>query len=141
SLGADDGAGQRYAVEASARDVAAAARAAADKLLVALGRNPADTTAEAGSDAVLLKRIDAAVLADDPDSARALIAQASAEEQQSAEVGVRLAKIDFRSGKLDAARERLVALLDEAPAKTAPVLRASILTGLRAIPVRQDTRA
>ena len=138
SLDADDGAGKRYAVDARARDVAAAARAAADKLLVALGRSPADTTAEAGSDAVLLKRIDAAVLADDPDSARALIAQASAEEQQSAEVGVRLAKIDFRSGKLDAARERLVALLDEAPAKTAPVLRASILNGLGSIAVRED---
>ena len=141
SLDADDGAGQRYAVEASARDVAAAARAAADKLLVALGRRPADTTAESASDALLLKRIDAAVLADDPDTARALIAQASAEDQQSAEVRVRLAKIDFRSGKLDAARERLVALLDEAPAKTAPVLRASILNGLGAIAVRQDRPA
>jgi hypothetical protein len=38
SLDADDGGGQHYAVEARARDVAAAARAAADKLLVALGR-------------------------------------------------------------------------------------------------------
>jgi len=138
NLDGDDGAGGHYAVEARARDVAAAARAAADKLLVALGRNPADTTVEAASDAVLLKRIDAAVLADDPDAARALIAQASTEEQQSAEVRVRLAKIDFRSGKLDAARDRLVALLDEAPAKTAPVLRASILNGLGSIAVRED---
>jgi len=59
-------------------------------------------------------------------------------KSESAEVSVRLAKIDFRSGKLDAARERLVALLDEAPAKTAPVLRASILNGLGSIAVRED---
>jgi DNA-binding winged helix-turn-helix (wHTH) protein len=138
SLDADDGGGQHYAVEARARDVAAAARAAADKLLVALGRAPADSGAEPATDALLLKRIDAAVLADDPDTARALIAQAPAEEQQSAEVRLRLAKIDFRGGRLDAARERLVALLAEAPANTAPVLRASILNGLGSIGVRED---
>jgi DNA-binding winged helix-turn-helix (wHTH) protein len=137
-LDADDGGGKHYAVEARARDVTAASRAAADKLLVALGRRPSETTAESGSDAELLKRIDAAVLADDPDTARALIAQASTDDQQSAEVRVRLAKIDFRSGKLDAARKRLIALLDEAPARTAPVLRASILNGLGSIAVRED---
>jgi hypothetical protein len=43
-------------------------------------RAPADSGAEPVSDALLLKRIDAAVLADDPDAARALIAQAPAEE-------------------------------------------------------------
>jgi DNA-binding winged helix-turn-helix (wHTH) protein len=137
-LDADDGAGQHYAVDARARDVTAAARDAADKLLVALGRRPADTTNEAAPYEVLIKRVDAAVLADDPDAARALIAQASAEAQQSPELRLRLAKIDFRAGRLDAARDRLVALLDEAPAKTAPVLRASVLNGLGAVAIRSD---
>jgi hypothetical protein len=136
-LDADDGAGQHYAVDARAADVTQAARAAADKLLVALGRRPADA-AEAAPYEALSKRVDAAVLADDPDAARALIATASAEAQRSPELRLRLAKIDFRAGRLDAARDRLVALLDEAPAKTSPVLRASILNGLGAVAIRDD---
>lgn len=137
-LDADDAGGQHYAVEASAHDVTEAARTAADKLLVALGRRPADTAVEAAPDAVLIRHVDAAILADDPDAARALIGQASAETQRSPELRLRLAKIDFRGGRLDAARERLVALLDEAPPKTAPVLRASILNGLGAVAIRDD---
>jgi DNA-binding winged helix-turn-helix (wHTH) protein len=137
-LDADDGAGQHYAVQAQAHEADAAARAAADRLLVAVGLQPATTMAESSPDAILIKRIDAAVLADDPDAARTLIAQASAEEQQAPQLRVRLAKIDFRAGRLDAARERLVALLDEAPAKTAPVLRASVLNGLGAVAIRAD---
>ena len=81
-LDADDGAGQHYAVDARARDVTEAARNAADKLLIALGRRAAMTTVEAAPYEDLIRRVDAAVLADDPDAARALIAQASAEAQQ-----------------------------------------------------------
>ena len=137
-LDADVGAGQHYAVDARARDVTEAARNAADKLLAALGRRAATTTVEAAPYEDLIRRVDAAVLADDPDAARALIAQASAEAQQSPELRLRLAKIDFRAGRLDAAHARLVALLDEAPAKTSPVLRASVLNGLGAVAIRSD---
>jgi DNA-binding winged helix-turn-helix (wHTH) protein/tetratricopeptide (TPR) repeat protein len=136
-LDADDGAGQHFTSQGQARDAVEAARDAADKLLVALGRQPAGTTAEAPYE-ILIKRVDAAVLADNPDVARALIAQASAEAQQSPELRLRLAKLDFRAGRLDAARQRLAGLLDEAPAKTAPVLRASVLNGLGAVAVRED---
>ena len=136
-LDADDET-QHYAVEARAHDITEAARAAADKLLVALGNSPANGTAEATPDATLIKRIDAAVLADDPATARALIAQASSEVQRTPELRLRLAKLDFRAGQLDAARERLTALLEEAPEKTAPVLRASILDGLGAVAIRSD---
>ncbi|HEX3125120.1 MAG TPA: winged helix-turn-helix domain-containing protein [Rhodanobacteraceae bacterium] len=132
SLDADDGAGHQYTAEAKARDAAAAARAAADQLLATLGRQPVETKEES-AETVLVRRIDAAALADDLDGARALIAQASPEQQQSPEVRLRQAKIDYRAGKLDAAHDRLVAMLDEAPAKTAPVLRASILNGLGAV--------
>ena len=137
SLDADDGAGRRYAVDAHGRDAASAARAAADKLLAVLGRGPADAKEESG-EAVLVRRIDAAALADDLDAARALFAQASPEQQKSPEVRLRLAKIDYRAGKFDAARERLVAMLDEAPVKTAPVLRASILNGLGSVALAQE---
>jgi len=136
-LDADDGAGQRYSANARGRDVTAAARAAADKLLAALGRRPAESGVEATADAILIQRVDAAVLADDPDAARALIAQAPAETRQSPELRLRVAKIEFRGGRLDAAHERLSALLDEAPANTAPVLRASVLNGLGAVAMRR----
>jgi DNA-binding winged helix-turn-helix (wHTH) protein len=137
-LNADDGAGQHFAVEAQAKDVTVAAREAADKLLVAFGQQPADDGAEAATYSSLIKRVDAAILADDPDTARALIDRASDEEKHSPELRLRLAKIDFRGGRLVAAHDRLIALLDEAPAKTAPVLRASILNGLGAVAIRSD---
>lgn len=136
-LDADDGAGRQYTVDALGHDAANAARAAADKLLGLLGRHPADTNEES-AEAILVRRIDAAALADDLDAARALFAQAPPEQQQSPEVRLRLAKIDYRAGKLDAARERLVAMLDEAPANAAPVLRASILNGLGSVAIAQE---
>ncbi|HSC10954.1 MAG TPA: transcriptional regulator [Rhodanobacteraceae bacterium] len=135
-LDADDGAGRQYTVDARGHDAVGAARAAADKLLAVLGMRPVDTKEES-DDAILVRRIDAAALADDLDAARALFAQASPEQQRSPEVRLRLAKIDFRAGHFDAARERLVAMLDEAPAKTAPVLRASILNGLGSVALAQ----
>ena len=135
-LEAADGA-QHYDVDARARDVTEAARAAADKLLVALG-GEASSAVEPAPEATLMKRIDAAVLADDPATARALIAQASIDVQQSPELRLRLAKLDFRAGQLNAAHDRLVALLDEAPEKTAPALRARILNGLGAVAIRSD---
>ena len=136
-LEAED-AGQHYATQAHAHDATEAARAATDKLLVALGHEPADAARESTLDATLMKRIDAAVLADDASAARALIAQASAQQQASPELRLRLAKLDFRAGQLDAARQRLIALLDEAPEKTEPVLRASVLNGLGAVAIRAD---
>lgn len=137
-LEADDGAGRRYAAAARARDVTVAAREAADRLLVAMGRQPPGAVGEAAPNEELLRRVDAAILADDPTRARGLIEQASAEQQGSAELRLRLAKIDFRGGRLDAARDRLQHLLDEAPAATAPVLRASLLNGIGAVAIRSD---
>jgi len=140
ALDASDTSGKHFHVTAAAQDVSAAGRAAADKLLVALALRPPDSTREDLA-AALVGRVDAAVLADDPDTARALIARASNEEQQSPELRLRLAKIDFRGGRLAEARARLEALLDEAPATTAPVLRASILNGLGAVAIREDKPA
>ena len=68
-LDADDGA-RHYAVDARARDITEAARAATDRLLVAMGRQAPDSSGDTPADAELLKRIDAAILADDPAGAR-----------------------------------------------------------------------
>lgn len=137
SLDADDGAGRRFSAEARARDAAEAAREAADRLLVALGRSPPPRKGEPAPQSELLQRIDAAILADDPDTARGLIEQVSA-GQRSPELQLRLAKIDFRAGHVEAAQARLEGLLADAPASTAPVLRASILNGLGAVAIRGD---
>jgi DNA-binding winged helix-turn-helix (wHTH) protein len=137
SLDVDDGAGLRFSAEARAGDATEAAREAADRLLVALGRRSPPRKGEPAPQSELLQRIDAAILADDPDGARGLIEQASA-DQHSPELQLRLAKIDFRAGHVDAARKRLDGLLADAPASTAPVLRASILNGLGAVAIRSD---
>jgi DNA-binding winged helix-turn-helix (wHTH) protein/tetratricopeptide (TPR) repeat protein len=137
-LDVDDGAGRQYTAQGNSRDISAAAKEASDKLLVALGLEPGVPTRETTPDALLVQRVDAAVLADDPQTALALVAKASAEQQQLPELRLRLAKIDFRAGHLEPARQRLTALLGEAPADTAPVLRASILNGLGAIAIRSS---
>ena len=136
-LDAEGGSGQHFTGDARASDATHAARQAADKLLVALGRRP-PANSELSPYSALVERVDAAILADDPDRARALIEGASAEQRQSPEVRLLLAKIEFRLGRFDAARTRLQGLLDEAPAQTAPVLRASILNGLGATAIRTD---
>jgi DNA-binding winged helix-turn-helix (wHTH) protein len=136
-LDADNGAGQRYAVEGHGSDVSRAARAATETLLTALGTNPSGAARDA-PDSEFIRRVDAAVLADDPQGARQLIDAASDEQRRSPELRLRLAKLDFRAGKLDEARQRLTALLDEAPAQSAPLLRASILNGLGAVAIRAD---
>jgi DNA-binding winged helix-turn-helix (wHTH) protein len=137
-LDADDGLGQHRVAEASAPDVAEAARLAADQLLVALGRTAPPAGADAAPYAELIRHVDAAILADDPVTARALIEQAPSAAQKSPELRLRLAKIDFRGGHPQVARDRLLSLLDEASAQTAPVQRAAVLNGLGAVAIRGD---
>ena len=137
-LDVDDGNGKQYVAQGNSRDISSAAKEASDKLLVALGLSPGVPSRDTTPDALLVQRVDAAVLADDPQTALALIAKASPEQQQLPELRLRLAKIDFRAGHLEPARQRLTALLDEAPADTSPVLRASILNGLGSIATRES---
>jgi DNA-binding winged helix-turn-helix (wHTH) protein len=140
-LDADDGAGQHHVAEASAHDATEAARLAADQLLVKLGRVASSAGVEGGPDVESLRPIDAAILADDPATARALIEQMPAAGRNAPELRLRLAKIDFRGGHTDAARDRLLGLLDEASAETAPALRAAVLNGLGSVAIRSDQAA
>ncbi len=137
-LYADNGAGLKATVQAQAGDATEAARLATDRLLVALGREAPVGEGEVRPNAELVERIDAAVLADDPALARALVDQATPAQRDSPEVGLRLAKLDFRLGNGRGARERLLGLLERAPAQTEPVLRAGVLNGLGAVAIRDD---
>jgi DNA-binding winged helix-turn-helix (wHTH) protein len=136
TLEGDNGDGRPYASTAQAADALTAAREATDKLLLQFGLYAQDGH-ESIAQSALVRRLDAAILADDPATAKALIAEAPAEIQASAEVRLRLAKIDFRSGHFDAARARLQGLLDEAAPSDA-VMRGSILNGLGSVAIRQN---
>ncbi|MEO5625991.1 MAG: winged helix-turn-helix domain-containing protein [Dokdonella sp.] len=133
-------------VDAHDADVLLAGRAAADSLLTMLGKTP---PADAGnpqqwSDAKLLANAEAALLTDDLAGARRLLQSAPAALQASPDVRLRLAKIDFRAGQLDTARQSLLGLLAATRAEADPVMRAKILDGLGNIAMRQgrtDTAA
>jgi DNA-binding winged helix-turn-helix (wHTH) protein/tetratricopeptide (TPR) repeat protein len=139
TLEADNGDGRPYTSTAQAADALAAAREATDRLLLQFGLYAQDGR-ESIAQSALVRRLDAAILADDPVTAKALIADAPAEMQGSAEVRLRLAKIDFRSGHFDAARTRLQGLLDEAAPGDA-ALRGSILNGLGSVAIRENRQA
>lgn len=131
--------------EAEARDVLEAARAAADRVARTLGLvPPADgdllpprERALAG----LLQQVDAARLADQPDTARALLDSLDAEQRALPEVRQRRAATDFQSGRLDAAQGQFESLLASAPVRDDPILRARVLAGLGNIALRRDDYA
>jgi len=108
------GAQRSFSVEADAADAISAAREAADALLRKLGRTPNQVPLEHASPASdeLLQRSGAAMLADQLDQARALIAAAPLELQQQPQIEQRMAQIELRSGEYAAVETRLRALLD-----------------------------
>lgn len=130
-------------VEAEAGDAIKAAREATDALLRKLG-HAADLSAGAiGSPALddLLQRSGAAMLADQLDEARRLIAAAAPELQQQPRVEQRMAQIELRAGDYGAAEARLHALLDRLSPVRDAALRARALMTLAAAYVRQGHEA
>lgn len=126
--------------EAQAGDAIAAARDAADALLRKLGKQPRAASADDATPALeeLLQRSGAAMLADQLDEARALIAAAPAALRESPRVVHRMAQIELRSGDYDAAETRMHALVDRLPAGRDDALRARALLTLAAAQVRRN---
>ena len=131
--------------EGESQDLMEAARAAGDSMAGRLGFSPA-----ASDDLVppreralagVLQQVEAAMLADQPDTARALLDTLDAEQRQRPEVRYRRAGIDFRSGRLDAAEADFKALLESTSAKDDPLFRARLLNGLGNIALRRDDYA
>ena len=133
------GAQRSFSVEARADDAIAAGREAADALLRKLGHTPNVVPADDTSPEMdeLLQRSGAAMLADQLDQARALIAHAPPELQQRPQVEQRMAQIELRSGEYAAVETRLHALLDRLPPGHDTALRARALLTLAAAYVRQ----
>ncbi|MBO9663359.1 hypothetical protein, partial [Dokdonella sp.] len=86
----------------------------------------------------LLQQVDAARLADQPDTARALLDSLDAEQRALPEVRLRRAAADFQSGRLDAAQPEFEALLASASVKEDPLLHARVLAGLGNLFLRRD---
>lgn len=118
---------ERRMVEASAADSTAAARVAADRLLVALGRSGPAGVGEAAGD--LIPRIRAALLGSDFETARRLIGAASPAQRETPEIRLFQAQVDFGIGRFDAAYAGFTALLGEVREEVDPLLRVRALNG------------
>ncbi|TDR48838.1 DNA-binding winged helix-turn-helix (wHTH) protein [Tahibacter aquaticus] len=131
--------------EGESQDLMDAARAAADRLASLLGYEPLPENDLLGPReralSGVLRQADAAVLADQIDSARALLQTLDAEQGQRPEVRFRLAYLDFRAGKLDAAQAGFDALLAQLSPADDPILRARVLNALGNIAFRRDDYA
>lgn len=136
--------GTRHLIaEAQGNDVLSAGRAAADDLLVKLGRTPPAGSDEGSSRAIeeLAQRINAAVLAGQLEVAGTLIRNAPPAAQASPEIALSTAAIEFFSGEYEACRKHAEALLDRLPADKNPRLRARVLNRLGAAYFRQQRDA
>jgi DNA-binding winged helix-turn-helix (wHTH) protein/tetratricopeptide (TPR) repeat protein len=125
--------------EGDGADAMSAARAAADALLVKLGSvvsSPTSTSSPALDE--LMQRSGAAMLADQLDDARGLIARAAPQLRSEPRVELRLAQIALREGHYDEVQRRLGPLLDRLDAKSNPALRARAMMTLAAAFVRTD---
>ena len=132
--------GGEPAVQAQTDNAITAAGEVADRLLDLLGKRAPNEVRNAAhmSQVELLQRVDAARLAGDPARARALIAAADAALQRAPEVQLRVAQIDLRTGEFEAARDRLVALVDEVSVESDALLHARLQSYLCIALARTD---
>lgn len=139
ALQASDGQRALYA-EATADDPLSAARTAADRLLVKLGRVPPSTTETSLPKVAeeLVQRVGAAVLAGQLDVARALIDSAAPQVRETPQIALAQINIDFFSGDYEASIRGAQDLLARLPPDQAPLLRARALHTLGASYFRQD---
>jgi DNA-binding winged helix-turn-helix (wHTH) protein/tetratricopeptide (TPR) repeat protein len=131
--------------EGEARDLLEAAQIAADRTAQLLGRTPPRDgdllSPRERALSGLLQQVEAAMLADQPETARALLDSLDAEQAGRAEVRYRRASIEFRSGHLDAAQAGFQSLLDSSSAADDPLFHARVLNGLGNIALRRDDYA
>lgn len=134
----------RLAVEVQARATQPleAAMAAADRLVLALGRVPAEVALPGDAPLALqLQQIDAAVLGDALDVARRLLEAIPPAQRDEAAVRLRAATVRFRAGELDAAAVDFQNLLSEVSAGDDALLHAKVLTALANVAVRRGDAA
>jgi DNA-binding winged helix-turn-helix (wHTH) protein len=128
-----------------AADVLAAARSAADRLARELGfaspQAPASPAEAPLALRQLSQQIEAALLGDRIDTARALVASATPEQRETPELRLRLAQIDYQAGDFDAAASGFEAVASSTSAEQDPVLHARALTNLGVIAAMREDPA
>ncbi|MBO9661823.1 winged helix-turn-helix domain-containing protein [Dokdonella sp.] len=133
------GAARTVEIETHADDALKAARAAADELLIRLGRTPPsdEQGGAALAAATLRQRVNAAVLSGQIEVARRVIEQAPPALQASPEIALGRAQVAFSSGDYAASRDEAQRLLERLPADADADLRARALNTLASASMRQ----
>lgn len=121
-----------------AGDVLDAARLAADRMALSLGRVPVpDPAAEPGM-ALLLQQTEAAMLGEQPDVAGSLIEDAAPGLRGQPRLRLQQARIALHRFDLDAAQTGFESVLHDLPAARDPVLRAEALYSLGSVHFRRE---
>lgn len=144
------GAGWRVEITAEGRDDASrhafgehadlvrAADQACGRLLAALGRDAAGPDVDAGL-SERLQRAQAALLSNELDAARRILAEAPPAQRDDPDLRLRLAQVDFRAGLYPKVRDEVERLL-RIEAAEAPLFRAQVLLLRAGIDRRLDRR-
>jgi DNA-binding winged helix-turn-helix (wHTH) protein/tetratricopeptide (TPR) repeat protein len=130
--------GNRHTAEAERQDVVEAATQAADFLLASLGHVPAPSGEKPAGLQELLQRAEAALLANQVDTARRILAEAPEAMRGDAQMRIKLAQVEQRAGRQDEARDALESLLADRSVSLAPALRARALTALGFIALNRN---
>ena len=130
--------GVRRQGEAEAEDLLSAAGTASDRLLAVLGH-----VAPAGRGGGLaleerLQRVRAAFLANELGTARRILEEAPPSQLSQPQLRFRLAQVDYRAGKLDAAERTIAALLQGPEAARDPLFRARLLAYAGGVRIRRS---
>ncbi|MET0230709.1 MAG: winged helix-turn-helix domain-containing protein [Rhodanobacteraceae bacterium] len=129
--------GTTVPVEFAEHDAIETARGASDLLLAALGHTlPPNAERETAFDETL-QRARAAMLANELDTARAILAASPDLGRNPAELDYRLAQVDFRAGRLDSADSALTRVLASPAADNDARFRAEVLTARGATRMRR----
>ena len=129
--------GTTLTAESVEPDALEGARETSDRLLGRLGRAHAPNAPYTVGVQQRLQRAQAAMLANDLDTARAILVSDPELARSEPELGYRLATVDFRAGEYARAEASLTSLLSE-PAAADPAFRARLLNGRGAVRIRQD---
>lgn len=127
-LEAKNASGIAQRAEARRDDAIQAARAAADLLLAGLGRKPPASVDATDAVQDQLQQAQAAMLTNQLDLARSILTAIPADPKTAPEVRLRLADVDFHSGRLDEAADALAALLADANVQADKLRRGRVLT-------------
>ena len=142
ALRAEDGNGDTLEAEGMGADPLQAARQAADQLALAMGRQPAGVALpQDPALALRLQQVDALVLGDALDAARAELATLPAAYRDDPAVRLREATLRFRGGALDEAAGLFEALLADVSASDAPHLHGTVQSALGNLALRRGDAA